>query len=68
MQYCKIYENNLLVRDYIPVKVNEIGYMYDKVSGQLFGNTGTGTFIIGPATGEIIDTESGKPKVSSIRR
>lgn len=24
-----------------------IGYMYDKVSGQLFGNQGTGNFILG---------------------
>ena len=66
--YIKFFENGVLIRDYIPVKVNGVGYMYDKVSGQLFGNSGTGTFIMGPATGEIIDTESGKPKVSSIRR
>jgi len=42
--------------------------MYDKVSKQLFGNSGTGTFIMGPATGEIIDTESGMPKISLLRR
>lgn len=34
--------------DLIPVRKNGIGYMYDKVSGQLFGNQGTGQFIIGP--------------------
>jgi hypothetical protein len=44
----KIYdENNVLVRDYIPVRVGDVGYMYDKVSGKLFGNQGTGAFIIG---------------------
>lgn len=38
----------VLVRDYIPVRVGTIGYLYDKVSGQLFGNAGTGDFILGP--------------------
>ena len=34
--------------DAIPVRVGQVGYMYDKVSGQLFGNAGTGAFILGP--------------------
>lgn len=34
--------------DLIPVRVGNVGYMYDKVSGQLFGNAGTGEFILGP--------------------
>ena len=45
---CKIYHSGVLVRDYIPVRVGMVGYMYDRVSGQLFGNQGTGAFIIGP--------------------
>ena len=45
---CKIYRSSALVRDYIPVRVGTVGYMYDRVSGQLFGNSGTGAFIIGP--------------------
>ena len=41
------------VIDLIPVRfINERGEtegaFYDKVSGQLFGNAGTGAFIIGP--------------------
>lgn len=36
----------------IPVRVgsgaNAVGYMYDRVSGELFGNAGTGAFVIGP--------------------
>lgn len=36
-----------LVRDFIPVRVGDVGYLYDSVSGQLFGNSGTGEFIIG---------------------
>lgn len=46
--YFQIYEGNDLVLDLIPVRVGQIGYMYDKVSGQLFGNEGSGDFILGP--------------------
>lgn len=42
-----IKNNGLLVLDMIPVRVGTTGYMYDKVSGQLFGNIGTGNFILG---------------------
>lgn len=41
-------ENSSLVADFIPVRVGGIGYMFDRVSGELFGNAGTGAFIIGP--------------------
>ena len=44
---CKIKQSNVLVRDFIPVRVGTTGYMYDKVSKQLFGNAGTGSFILG---------------------
>lgn len=43
----KIYDNNVLVRDYIPVRVGQVGYLYDKVSDQLFGNSGTSSFTLG---------------------
>ena len=36
------------VRDFIPVRVGQTGYLYDRVSGQLFGNLGSGDFILGP--------------------
>lgn len=42
-----IYENDVLLRDFIPVRVGNVGYMYDKVSKQLFKNNGTGSFILG---------------------
>lgn len=45
--YFKIYDNGTLIRDFIPVRVGTTGYMYDKVSGTLFGNSGTGDFILG---------------------
>lgn len=45
---CKIFYGGELVRDFIPVRKHGIGYMYDNVTGELFGNQGTGEFIIGP--------------------
>ena len=44
----KAYEGGVIVCDCIPVRKGNVGYMYDRVSGQLFGNSGTGAFIIGP--------------------
>ena len=49
---CTIEEGGVLVRDFIPVRfTNEQGVsegaMYDRVSGQLFRNSGTGVFIVG---------------------
>lgn len=46
--YCKIYQEDILIRDYIPVRVGNVGYLFDRVSGQFFGNSGTGSFILGP--------------------
>ena len=40
--------NGVLVRDYIPVRKGNVGYLYDRVSGKLFGNAGTGDFVLGP--------------------
>ncbi len=41
--YCKFGQ----VRDFIPVRKGNVGYMYDKISGKLFGNSGTGSFSYG---------------------
>ena len=41
-------KKSILVADFIPIRKGNIGYMYDRVSGQLIGNAGTGEFIIGP--------------------
>lgn len=43
----KWYESETLVLDLIPVRVGQVGYMYDKVSGELFGNSGSGLFTLG---------------------
>jgi hypothetical protein len=39
--------NGVLILDLIPVRKGNVGYMYDRVSGELFRNAGTGNFIIG---------------------
>lgn len=43
----QIIQDSVIVIDLIPVRVGQTGYMYDKVSGQLFGNSGTGDFVLG---------------------
>lgn len=44
---CKIYVNSVLVRDMIAVRKSGVGYLYDKIGGELYGNLGSGVFIIG---------------------
>lgn len=39
--------DNVLMRDFIAVRKDGIGYLYDRVSGELFGNSGTGSFTYG---------------------
>ena len=43
----KITQGSNIVMDLIPVRVGTTGYMYDRISGQLFGNDGTGDFGLG---------------------
>ena len=43
----KISKSGEALRDFVPVRVGDVGYMYDKVSKQLFGSIGTGQFILG---------------------
>ena len=44
----KISKGSDIEMDFIPVRVGQVGYMYDKISGKLFGNAGTGSFVLGP--------------------
>ena len=49
ISYCKMWDKeDRLMADFIPVRVGDVGYMYDRVSSQLFGNSGTGDFVVGP--------------------
>lgn len=47
IDWIKINLNGNLERDFVAVRVGTTGYMYDKVSGTLYGNNGTGNFILG---------------------
>lgn len=43
----KVWDDGVVILDLIPVRKNGVGYMYDRVSGDLFGNDGTGVFTYG---------------------
>jgi len=58
----QIYDNDVLVRDYISVRVGQEGCLYDKVSREVFRNAGTGSFILGS------DRISHNPLISNVRR
>ena len=46
--YFRAFCKNEIVCDLVPVRISEVGYMYDKVSKRLIGNAGNGKFILGP--------------------
>lgn len=53
---CQIYDNDTLVRDYIPCQ-NASGAvgLWDAVNEEFYGNAGTGTFAAGPVVPEAVD-------------
>lgn len=44
---CKIYNDDNLIADFVPVVHNNVACLYDKVSQNYFTSQGTGTFIYG---------------------
>ena len=44
----RIWNNVTLVRDFQPVRIGQVGYLYDKVSGELFGSATATPLIAGP--------------------
>ena len=51
--WCKLSKGGVLLRDFVAVRKNGVGYFYDKVSGELFPNAGTGSFTLGPDMSEV---------------
>ena len=49
--YCKLYKDEILVRDFIPCEYNGKIGLWDKVTNQFFANNGTGKFVAGPTIG-----------------
>lgn len=65
----KIYNNDTLVRDFIPAKnsSNVVG-LYDLVSGQFFTNRGTGDFTAGAIVDDPVEIYTdGTPEVLTVR-
>ena len=50
MWSCKIYDGDTLIMDLVPIEKDNVGYMYDQITSQLFENVGTGNFIYGEDT------------------
>lgn len=44
----KFMQNGVTIRNYVPVRIGTVGYLYDKVTKELYENAGTGDFILGP--------------------
>ena len=44
----RVEKNDEIKLDVIAVRKGTVGYLYDRVSGKLFGNAGTGDFVLGP--------------------
>lgn len=47
LYYCKVCEDGELILDLIPVRVDQTGYLYNRVNNELLANAGTGDFILG---------------------
>lgn len=41
-------KNGVVMVDLVPVRVGSVGYLYDKKNGVIYGNSGTGNFVVGP--------------------
>ena len=53
LYYCKIWDNENLVRDFIPVKdENNVACLYEQVESKFYYNAGSGTFTAGNTTGQ----------------
>ena len=48
LYYFKLYDHNILVRDFIPVSYNGTPGLWDKVEWKFYANAGSGSFTLGP--------------------
>ena len=44
----QITKGQTIIRDFIPFRIGDVGYLYDKITNTPYGNIGTGEFILGP--------------------
>lgn len=60
VEYCKLWDNGVLVRDLVPAKnASDVVGMYDLVSGQFFTNAGTGDFAAGAPIDDPVEIYAG---------
>lgn len=57
--YCKFWESDNLIRDFIPVSYNGTLGLFDKVELKFYPNAGSGTFTAGTLVSEIVEDCSG---------
>jgi hypothetical protein len=57
--YCKFWEGDNLIKDFIPVSYNGTLGLFDKVELKFYPNAGTGTFTAGTLVSEIVEDCSG---------
>lgn len=51
LYYCKIYDNGVLIRDFVPaIDANGAYGLLDKINNKFYVNSGTGTFTVGQDT------------------
>lgn len=48
LYWIKFWKGGALIHDFAPVRKGSAGCLYDRVSGRLYGNRGTGEFGVGP--------------------
>lgn len=68
---CCIYDNGILVRDFVPCyrKSDNVAGLYDTAQGAFYTNSGTGTFAIGPEISEpVVVTGGFMPFAFALRR
>lgn len=54
---CQIYDNGVLIRDYVPcIDSNGLGGLFDRVGNKFYANAGTDSFIVGATTGSSFNT------------
>lgn len=49
--YCQIYDNGVLVRDFVPAKKRGVVGLYDRIEKKMYANSGTGEF----KSGEVVE-------------
>jgi hypothetical protein len=57
--YCKFWEGNTILRDFIPVSCNGVLGLFDKFELKFYPNAGTGSFTSGPIVTEYVYDCSG---------